>query len=301
MAHEITWLEHSGQRLGLVPSLGGGIAAWQLERGDTWHDLWRPWDGVTEDLYTMANFAMLPWSNRISHGGFEQDGHFHPMAPNRAGEPYPIHGDGWQQAWRLDQTAADTVVMQLESHRFDGNPYDYRGTQTFTLLDGGLDQSVSVTHLGDAPLPYGLGLHPYFLRTPQTRITAPVKGVWLSGRDPLPTSHTERFPDTWDLNSPGASAFGAFVDNAYTGWSGEAHIDWPEHGLRLTMTEPAVLGGGRHDGFCLMYRPVSGPFLCFEPVTHPIDPFHLPGRPGLRVLERGETLTLQVQWRVRER
>lgn len=292
--HEIVWLEHAGQRLGLVPTLGGGVAAWQLRRGEGWHDLWRPWDGVSEDRYTLANFAMLPWSNRISGGGFEAEGRFHPMKPNREGEPYPIHGDGWLQAWQLERRSAGTLALHLESHRFDGNPYDYRATQTFTLRDGGLDQSVSVTHLGEDPLPYGLGLHPWFLRTPGTRITAPVKGVWLSGRDPLPTAHTEHFPDGWDLN-PGASAHGSFVDNGYTGWGGKAHIDWPEHGLRITMSEPAVQG---HDGFCLMYRPLQGASFCFEPVSHPIDAFHLPGRPGLRLLQLGETVSMNVRWQV---
>src|SRR6478736_172006 len=112
--HSITWLHHAGQRLGLVPSLGGSVAAWQLESPQGPIDLWRPWDGVP-DLYRLASFAMVPWSNRISGGGFTQDGRFHPMQINRAGEPYPIHGDGWLQPWELSQPAADTMVMTLES------------------------------------------------------------------------------------------------------------------------------------------------------------------------------------------
>ena len=40
--------------------------------------------------------------------------------------------------------------------------------------------------------------------------------------------------------------------------------------------------------------------FCFEPVSHPIDAFHLPGRPGLRVLAQGEVLELRVQLRVQE-
>jgi aldose 1-epimerase len=299
MAHEIVWLEHAKQRLGLVPSLGGGVAAWQLDRPRGRLDLWRPWDGVNEDRYSLANFAMLPWSNRISGGGFEQAGHFHAMAPNRAGEPYPIHGDGWLQRWAIAQPAADTLVMHLESARFEGNPYHYRATQTFTLLDGGLDQSVSVTHLGEEPLPYGLGLHPWFVRSPGMRLTAPVRGVWLCGDDPLPTQHTDRFPPSWDLNT-GAPVAGSFIDNAFTGWSGEALIDWPEASLSLAMRVPAVQAAGKADGYCLMYRPPLGPSFCFEPVSHPIDAFHLPGRPGLRVLAQGEALELRVQWRVQE-
>lgn len=160
--HPILWLHHAGQRLGLVPSLGGGVAAWQLEREHgAVLDLWRPWDGSNPDLYSLASFAMLPWSNRISGGGFEHRGQFHAMAPNRLGEPYPIHGDGWLQPWAVTQPDQDTLVMALESHCFGGNPYDYRSTQTFQLVDGGLNQSVSVTHLGQSPLPYGLGLHPW--------------------------------------------------------------------------------------------------------------------------------------------
>ncbi len=299
MAHPIVWLEYAEQRLGLVPTLGGGVAAWQMARPHGLLDLWRPWDGVNEDRYSLANFAMLPWSNRISGGGFEQAGHFHAMAPNRAGEPYPIHGDGWLQRWRLEQTAADTLVMHLESQRFDGNPYHYRAKQTFTLVDGGLDQSVRVTHLGEEPLPYGLGLHPWFQRSAGMRLTAPVRGVWLCGDDPLPTQHTDRFPPSWDLNT-GAAVTGSFIDNAFTGWSGEALIDWPEESLRLRLRVPAVQASCLHDGYCLLYRPPQGPTFCFEPVSHPIDAFHLPGRPGLRVLTQGEALELRVQWRVQE-
>jgi aldose 1-epimerase len=294
--HTIHWLHHAGQRLGLVPTLGGGVAAWQLAGEQGLLDLWRPWDGRNPDLYSLASFAMLPWSNRISAGGFEHAGQNHPMAPNRAGEPYPIHGDGWLQPWTLSQPAPDTLVMSLESHHFGNNPYNYHATQTFQLLKGGLDQTVSVTHLGDSPLPYGLGLHPWFPRSPQTRLQAAVQGVWLSGADPLPTAHTADFPASWDLNQ-GLDVNGTLVDNAFTGWSGLSRIDWPEHQLRLEMRVPDIHDRGLDDGYCLLYRPPVGPAFCFEPVTHPIDAFHVPGQPGLRVLHAGECLTLRVQWR----
>ena len=294
--HPIVWLRHADQRLGLVPSLGGSVAAWQLERDHGVLNLWRLWDGHNPDRYSLASFAMLPWSNRISGGGFEHGGQFHAMAPNRVDEPYPIHGDGWLQPWTLTQPDQDTLVMALESHRFGGSPYAYRATQIFQLIEGGLNQSVSVTHLGEASLPYGLGLHPWFLRTPQTRLQAAVQGVWLSGADPLPTTHTTDLPATWDLNS-GLDVNGTLIDNAFTGWSGMGRIDWPEHRLRLNMYVPAVHDAGQHDGYCLLYRPPAGPAFCFEPVTHPIDAFHVPGLPGLRELHKAENLELRVQWR----
>jgi aldose 1-epimerase len=295
--HPIVWLRRGAQRLGLVPTLGGSVAAWQLERAQGLLDLWRPWDGVTADLYRMASFPMVPWSNRISGGGFMAEGEFHAMRPNRAGEPYPIHGDGWLQAWQLELPADDAATMTLESHRFDGNPYVYRAVQHFRLLDDGLEQTLDVQHLGKTPLPYGLGVHPWFPRTAGTRIVAPVQGVWLSGEDPLPTRHTEQIPQDWDLGR-GAPAFGSFVDNAYTGWGGHARVEWPEHGLQLGLTMPDFEGdGGAAWHYCLMYRPLEGPAFCFEPITQPIDAFHLEDRPGLRMLAQGETLKMQMRWR----
>jgi aldose 1-epimerase len=297
-AHPVVWLRHAGQHLGLVPSLGGSVAAWQLDRPQGLLDLWRPWDGKTEDLYQTASFAMVPWSNRISGGGFKHAGQFHAMRPNRRGEPYPIHGDGWLQPWQISQPQSDTLVMTVVSQGFDGNPYDYEAVQTFRLVNGGLDQQLQVRHLGITPLPYGLGVHPWFPRTPQTRITAPVEGVWLCGDDPLPIAHTTDFPAGWNLNE-GAPANGPLIDNGYTGWGGKASIAWPELGLQVTASMPDFeRDGGAAKHFCLVYRPPQGPAFCFEPITQPIDAFHLPGQPGLRVLGPGEQFSLNIQWRI---
>ena len=295
-AHPIFWLRHANQSLGLVPSLGGCVAAWKAQRPQGLFDLWRPWDEAVPDLYSTASFPLVPWSNRISAGGFTHDGRFHPIAPNRAGEPYPIHGDGWLQAWSLKQLASDTVEMALKSDRFQGNPYQYQATQRFVLREEGMDQTLTVTHTGTQPLPYGLGQHPCFVRTPQTHLQADVSGVWLSGSDPLPLAHTHSFPTTWDLRA-GIPARGSFIDNAYTGWSGLGTVVWPERALTLAMRVPALLAQGRNDGYCLLYRPETGPGFCFEPVTHPIDAFHAPAQQGLTVLQAQESLTLHVEWR----
>jgi len=296
--HPIHWLHHAKQHLGLLPTLGGGVAAWQLDRADGPLDVWRPWAGST-DRYTLASFPLVPWSNRISAGGFDYDGVHYPMTPNRAGEPYPIHGDGWLQTWTLDQPQENTLEMRLESQAFDGNPYSYQALQRFVLVDGGMDQTLTVTHTGESPLPYGLGQHPFFPRPTGTRLTTQVQGVWLSRPDCLPTQHTTEFPPSWDLRG-GMDVNGSLIDNAYTGWSGEARIDWPAHQLALTMREPNIVSRGQNDGLCLLYRSPAISAFCFEPVTHPIDAFHMPGLPGLKVLRKGESLTLQLEWRFAE-
>lgn len=187
----------------------------------------------------------------------------------------------------------------MDSQAFGDNPYAYQALQRFVLLDGGMDQTLMVTHIGAQPLPYGLGQHPFFPRSASTRLTTQVQGVWLSGADPLPTQHTTTLPDSWDPRG-GMDVNGSLIDNAYTGWSGKARINWPDQQLALTMQVPEIAELGQNDGLCLLYRsPVISAF-CFEPVTQPIDAFHMPGLPGLRALRTGESLTLTVQWRFAE-
>lgn len=300
-AHQPVWLESEHQRLGLVPQLGGGVAAWRWRASGGDFDIWRPWDGASEDRYSLASFAMLPWSNRISKGGFGHRGRWHSMRPNRAGEPYPIHGNGWLQPWDIARDGQRTALMHLRSKSYGGAPYDYEATQRFELLDDGLQQDIALTNRGDLALPFGLGLHPWFSRTPQVSLRAPVRGVWLSGDDPIPTQHSEDFPASWNLNHDTAMN-GSFIDNGFTGWDGTATIHWPELGLRLDahMMPLQTPGGALAPQHCLVYRPPQGPAFCFEPITQPIDAFHLAGQPGLVELKPHESMSLRVLWRMRE-
>jgi aldose 1-epimerase len=293
MTDEILVLESGTQRLKLIPRLGGSVAAWDWHTAQGWTPLFRPWSGASQDRYTFACFPLVPWSNRITGGGFEHEANFHPIRPNRNDDPYPIHGDGWLQAWETAEQGEDRARLSLESHRFDGNPYDYASTQTFTLRPDGLDIELSVTHLGQGTLPYGLALHPYFVRNQRTRLLSRATGVWLSGEDPIPTAHTGEFPPTWDYSTP-APLDGPLIDNCFTGWDGRAVIEYPDRGLTLTMTMADC------NGYSLMYRPPELPFFCLEPITHPIDAFHMPGRPGLRMLAKGESMVLRTAFSVNE-
>jgi aldose 1-epimerase len=287
-------LESAAQRLVLIPHLGGSIAAWDWKTAEGSIPLFRPWNGTSPDRYTFACFPLVPWSNRITGGGFEQDGVFHPIRLTREDESYPIHGDGWLQPWQITAHGERHIELSLESHRFDGNPYQYGSTQRFTLLPDGLAIELTVTHLGRQPLPYGLGLHPYFVRNAETRLLSRASGVWLSGDDPIPVEHTSEFPPSWNYNAP-APLDGPLIDNCFSGWDGRAVIhypDYPDRGLTLMMTMEDS------PGYTLMYRPPGLPYFCLEPITHPIDAFHMPGRPGLKVLEGGESMSLKAAFRI---
>ena len=293
MAIECISLESDTQRLELAPELGGSITAWDWKIGSDRTPLLRPWDCASTDRYTIACFPLVPWSNRITHGGFEQDDMFYPVRVNRDGERYPIHGDGWLQAWQVTEHSDNRIKLALESCRFDGNPYHYRSTETFVLLPDGLQIDLTVTHLGPHTLPYGLGLHPYFVRNAATRLQFKAEGVWLSGEDPIPTVHTTDFPPTWNYNSP-STLEGPLIDNCYSGWNGKAVIEYPDRSISLTMVMPDC------NGYTLMYRPPGLAYFCLEPITHPIDAFHMPDQPGLALLGHGDSLALRTKLLIEE-
>jgi len=282
------------QRLHLLPALGGSIASWDMLIDDTWTPLLRPWNGATTDVYKFACFPLVPWSNRIGKGGFEQDGVFYPIQLNRLGEPYPIHGDAWLQPWQVHESdRANEATLQFESCHFGGNPYHYRARQHFALNDNGLTVTLSVTHLGKKPMPYGLGLHPYFLRDPDTLLQMHCDGLWLSEADPIPVAHTSTLPATFDYRTA-APLKGPMVDHCFTGWDGRATITYPSRGIEIACEMSDC------DGYALMYRPPGLDFFCLEPITHPIDAFHMPEQPGLRILETGQSMKLVFAIQVRQ-
>src|SRR3546814_1209686 len=67
-------------------------------------------------------------------------------------------------------------------------PAPYRAEQRFSLDDGALTVAIAVTNAGRAPMPAGLGLHPYFPRTPGCRLTAPVSQMWATDAEVMPTA-----------------------------------------------------------------------------------------------------------------
>jgi aldose 1-epimerase len=161
------------------------------------------------------------------------------------------------------------------------------------LLPDGLAIELTVTHLGEGSLPYGLGLHPYFPRNKATRLQFSAAGLWLAGDDPIPVGYTKEFPESFDYNQP-AALEGPLVDHCFDGWDGKAEIAYPDHGFTLTMRME------NSAGYTLMYRPPQYEYFCLEPITQPIDAFHMPDRPGLAVLSRNQSFSLHTTFLVRQ-
>ena len=275
-------------RLALAPEWGGAIAA--LSVGG--RPVLRSWTGdVSAGPFALASNILLPFSNRISGGGFSFDGIRHSIPPNLDGEALPIHGDAFQRAWQVAEVGNGRARLDLADGAI--GPFRYSAQQRFRLTVDALLIEVMVRNDGSETLPFGCGFHPWFPRTADTRLGFEAGGAWTEDARHLPVEHvilTDR-PDL-DFASPRPLP-DDFFNMCFTQWTGRATI---RQGPRAVGLEVSATEALRH---AIVYSPGhEADFFCFEPVSHPVDAFNIDGRPGLEILAPGQTLvgTMTLAW-----
>ena len=281
MAEGVLELRDHRSRLVIAAAKGGGIASFDaLVPGRAPVPLLKQAraDAVGCEL-------LVPWSNRISGGGFDFDGRFHPVEPNVPGEPFPLHGDGFQKPWRVARQTAAEAELVLD----DGSigPYRYAARVVYALREGALDATLTVENRASIRLPYGLGFHPWFPRHAGTSLTATASRVWLEDERHLPTGvEPVATHPAWDF-SQGAPLPAGWINNGFDGWDRRATIVQPEDGVALSLEASPELG------VFIVYSPAADAgFFCFEPVSHPVDAHH---GEGLTALEPGASMTASMR------
>ncbi|MGE5683227.1 MAG: aldose 1-epimerase [Bacillota bacterium] len=112
---------------------------------------------------------MAPFSNRIENGFYvfndEQHQMFNPVNPQRE----PIHGFVRILDFVIKESLAsdDKIELTLYTDKirkdsFRGYPFDLDVSVKYTLTQNKLLVSITGTNVGDTPLPFGTGWHPYF-------------------------------------------------------------------------------------------------------------------------------------------
>jgi len=288
-------LAHGSAEAEVAPAGGGCLTAFRWHSGGGTIDWLRPATprgGFPPNA--AACFPLVPYSNRIRDRRFHFAGREQHVAANFGTSPHSIHGHGWQRPWQVTAQDARSVTL---AYRHDGSdwPQPYRAEQRVALNgDGALAVSLAVTNEGGGPMPAGLGLHPYFPRTPRCRLTAAVKAMWATDAEVMPTALVA--PPQGANPAAGLRPAEVALDNGFTGFAGRAVIDWPERAASLTLEADAALA------FLVVYTPAGADFFCAEPVSHCTDAVNLAAcrdDTGLRVLAPGETFAAGARFRPR--
>jgi aldose 1-epimerase len=272
-------LEQGDARVVIEPQIGGSIAGYTV-RG---RDVLRPAPTNAASPLEMSCFPLVPFANRIARGTFRWQGRSIVLRPNFGDESHPLHGQGWQSAWRVAEKNTAHAVL-IYDHEAGEWPWAYRAELNFSLGAAGLHAVLLLTNRGTDPMPASIGFHPYFPKHRRSGLTAAVDGMWLADKTLIPAT---RGAPILDFAKGAALDAAPQIDNCFTGWTGCAVIDQTD--LQIVLKADAR--------FLHIFVPVGGDYFCAEPVTAMPDAFNRAeprDETGLLSLAPGATHTVSM-------
>ena len=285
---ELLRLSSGPLEVALAPEVGGSIAHFFFVRGTERYPVLRGTADVPPSVLDAGSFPLVPYSNRIRGGRFGFRGREVTIAPNMASDPSPLHGQGWLRPWQVESADEQSAVL-LMRHEAGEWPWTYQARQDFALDAEGLTIRLGCTNLSREPMPCGLGQHPYFLCSAETRLDTEVEGAWTIDENVLPV---ERVPPTGRYDLRDRPVCAQDLDHGFDGWGGSARINTPGAPFRIEMSSPTAR--------CFqLYSPPQGKIFVAEPVTHANAALNAPEEEwpklGMRVLEPDEEMILEMR------
>jgi aldose 1-epimerase len=252
----------------VAPTLGGSLLACEYDGVEVLKPVAQPAAGGRPAM-RCCHFPLVPFSNRIENGRFDFNGRAIRHASNVPGSPHPMHGHGWQGAWRV--AARDETRCTLSMHR-DATPdwpWPYRAWQSVALEGGSVRLSLGIENAGAAAMPCGLGFHPFLPRHGDTRLAFEAAhvgtaraGEFAAGRIAVPAALDFR-------NGPRLTEREG-VDHCFEGWARRALASGGPHFGALAVE------GCAETPCVIVYVPTGENYYCIEPVTHAVNAMNLP-------------------------
>ncbi|RTZ87925.1 MAG: aldose 1-epimerase, partial [SAR324 cluster bacterium] len=174
--------------LEIVPEIGGSITRYCLKTEKQTLNFLRPviQSGLAKhDPREMASFPLIPFSNRIRNGHFKFQGREIKLPLNFYPEVHSIHGHGWKVPWTVKEKSENKATIEYQLLP-DEWPFSYLASQVFDLEASSLTVTLQIKNTGNSAMPVGMGLHPYFVRTPQASITAKTEKMWINDAETMP-------------------------------------------------------------------------------------------------------------------
>jgi aldose 1-epimerase len=276
-------LQEDRLRLSIDPALGAGITDFSLSgAAKWWYPLMRRAAPGETNSSGLASFLLAPYSNRIANARFRFGGREVALKPTTP-EGFTIHGDVRSRAFAILDRSPISARLKFDSrHAPNGDvnwPWPFACEVRYELDGPALVIDLSVTNLGDSPMPAGCGHHPYFPRRllddrDTLHLRCPVR-TFYPLKNGIPTSN----PNTTDpilahLAELRPVRPGHF-DGVLGGFAGRAELLWDKSRVRLTIDSSENLG------HLVLFTPHESPdsdrplpFVAVEPVTNVNDGFN---------------------------
>jgi aldose 1-epimerase len=284
VAEQVLRWEDDGIVVEVLPGLGGRV---HRVRGFGADLLRTPEDPAThrDDPFFWGAYPMAPWCNRAPTGSLEVAGRRVELPANFP-DGTAIHGQVYASPWEV----AGDSTLRIEAGG-GAWPWRYDVHARFRVGPGSWRWRLELRNLDDAPMPAGLGIHPWFAKP--VRVAVPAGRVFTDNTappvDPQPVA------PPFDLRTLDVMVDG--LDATWTDLTGQSiELAWPTHGLEATF------GFGGWAMFVVAASPADVDAVAVEPQTHALPALrrlvdHEPGAPML--LGPGDVLAVDYELRVR--
>lgn len=289
MAPELASLRAGALRLDLWPDLGGSVVAFHhggISLGQPLPDDW----ASARNASKLSNFALGPWFNRIPEGRFSFEGHDYTVPMDRPDLRAATHGFVRHRAPHTRQITATTARF-VDDYDDPRSPWRYRSELDYALDGDGLTAQLVLTNTGRR-MPFGVGFHPFFRRTPAMTLSVAADGYLRNDAGSLPESW-QPVSDHPALARGAGCADLIGLNNSFTGWRQPAVIRWPDLGLAAHVTAQSSQKLLLH-----LFAPPDREILCVEPVTNVADVINrraLAPHGDMTVLDEGQCVSLRLR------
>jgi aldose 1-epimerase len=252
--------------------------------------------------------VLYPTPNRMRDGQYEFQGKTYHQT--KRGKTITLHGLVQNEPWAYEEPSASEhgafltawIDIDEKTAMFEAFPFRNRLTIRYQLDQTGISMQYTVNNLGEGPLPFGFGLHPFFNRLSgdeETLISIPARYIWENTADLLPTGKLLDVAGTpYDLRQD--TPVGATdMDHVFTGVdSGKAAtITYQTLGIRL------LLESSPEFTHYICFSPKGRPIFCLENQTCCTDAINMYSKgfvreSGLILVPPGEAASGNVRYRV---
>jgi aldose 1-epimerase len=313
MAVEKVELKHapSGASAQILPGFGFNCYSWRpVVAGGAFEALWAvpDFDQGTGRPSHSGIPLLFPFPGRIRDSVYEYGGKRYTLTASSMNNGNAIHGFVMSRPWEVIErdvarVKARFLASKMEPKILEEWPADFEVTAEYALSAEALSFTFTVRNPDTKPLPWALGLHPYF-RAPlgeqgtiaECSLDVPAASRWELV-NVLPTGKQLEVAGAYDLrlgHRIGETAY----DDVYGGLpSGmKRHVCLLDDPANKRQIRVAF---GDEYNTVVVYTPPHREAVCIEPYTCVPDVFWLTDRVhdvGLQVLAPGESYTTRVEF-----
>ncbi|MGD9638244.1 MAG: hypothetical protein AB7U85_04210 [Alphaproteobacteria bacterium] len=236
----------------------------------------------------------IPYINRVEPCTY--NGRTIGAEKNHPSVEHNIHGDAWQQSWKVESFDKTSAVISYEHNGESGFPFKYEAKQTISLSKDAFKIDVEVINKEkEASFPVGAGLHFYWVKTDDMTLTVANEKLQFDVKTDKPSAEERPVPKDLDCSKGKkvSSIYG--LDANFSSKDGNFTIKYPEMDKQITVSSM----GNYNKNYITICVPDWTDALCAEPLTHSVygtsevaKGRKTPEETGIKVLAPGESLKM---------